>query len=126
MDWKGKVTLAAGVVIMAVAVLLKLFSALSLEQFVTLLLIGFIVLMHPLDYRKRAMLARDEFIRRVNLNSMAYSWRATQYLVVALLFATVLHWIAWSAVWVLIIVSVFMTLTYILFMIPMFQKGDVK
>ena len=98
----------------------------NMGRFVTFLLIGFIVLMHPLDYKKRAMVARDEFIRRVNLNSMAYSWRATQYLVVALLFATVLHWITLSAVWVLIIVSVFMTLSYLLFMIPLFRKGDVE
>jgi hypothetical protein len=126
MSWKGKVVLVAGALIMVTALILELISAVTLEQLSVLFLVGLMVSIHPLDYKKRTMIARDEFIRRVNMNSMARSWKITQYLVVALIFATVLGWITLGAIWVLIIVSVFMTVSYLLFMIPMFNKGEVE
>lgn len=126
MNGKEKAVLVLGALLMALAIVLKLLDALTVEQFSVLLAVGFIVFMHPLDYKKRAINQRDEFIRRVNLTSMARSWRATQLLVVALIFGTVLHWVTWQAIWSLILISVFMLVTYILFMIPLFQKGEVE
>jgi hypothetical protein len=126
MNTKEKAMLALGALLMASAILLKIAVGLTVEQFAVLLSMGFIIFMHPLDYKKRALNARDEFIRRVNLTSMARSWRATQYLVIVLLFGSVLRWITLSAIWMLIIVSVFLTLSHVLFMIPLFKKGDVE
>jgi len=126
MNTKEKAMLALGALLMASAILLKTTVGLNIGQFAVLLSIGFIIFMHPLDYKKRALNARDEFIRRINLTSMARSWRATQYLVIALLFSSVLRWITLSAIWMLIIISVFMTFTYVLFMMPLFRKGDVE
>ncbi len=126
MNGKEKAVLALGALLMVSAIVLKLLDTLTVEQFSVLLAVGFIIFMHPLDYKKRAINQRDEFIRRVNLTSMARSWRATQYLVVALTFGTVLHWVTWQAIWSLILISVFMLVTYILFMIPLFRKGEVE
>ncbi len=126
MSLKGKSVLIAGALTMVTASMLKIFSIVTLEQFSVLFLVGLIVSIHPLDFKKRTLISRDEFVRRVNTNSMARSWRITQYLVIALIFATVLGWIALSAIWVLIVVSVFMTFSYLLFMIPMFDKGDAE
>lgn len=126
MNGKNKVVLALGALIMALAVILKLSAVLSVEQFSVMLAVGFMVFMHPLDYKKREINNRDEFVRRVNLTSMARSWRATQLLVVALIFGTVLHWVTWQAIWSLILISVFMLVTYILFLIPLFNKGEVE
>ena len=126
MNGKDKLFLIAGAVFMASAIILKLTTTITMVHTSVILAVGFIIFAHSLDYMKRAMNDRDEFIRRVNQNSMARSWHATQYLVVALLFATILHWITLSAIWMLIIVSMFMTATYVLFLILFFQKGEVE
>ena len=111
---------------MVMAFILRFLSILTTVEFSVLLAVGFMVFAHPLDFRKRALVTRDEFVRCVNTNSMARSWRFTQYLILALLFGSVLKWIDLTAIWVLIIVSVFMTFSYVVFMIPMFNKGDVE
>jgi len=126
MSWKEKALLISGALFVLSATILKLVTPITFVQFVVLMLIGIIICIHSFDHKKRALIARDEFIRRVNQNSMALSWRYTQYLVIALLFATTLHWIELNAVWMLVIVSVFMTVSYLVFMIPMFNKGEVE
>lgn len=126
MKGKDKAILAIGIVIMAAAIILKLTATLTMVQFTVVLAIGFMVTMHPIDYKKRELNARDEFIRRVNQISMAKSWRATQYLVVALLFGTLLNWITLNTIWILIVISVFMLVTYIVFLASLFHKGEVE
>jgi hypothetical protein len=62
MSWRGKVILAAGAVVMVTAFILRLMSILTTEEFSVLLAVGFMVFAHPLDFRKRALVTRDEFV----------------------------------------------------------------
>ena len=126
MNGKDKLFLIAGVVLLASSIILKLTGTVTVVQTSVILAVGFILFAHSLDYMKRAINDRDEFVRRVNQISMAKSWRLTQLLIVALLFATILHWITLSAIWVLFIVVMFMTATYVLFLVRMFLKGEVE
>jgi len=124
MNWKKIMIMGVG--LMVLSIFCKVLLNSSIEFFFTLLTVSAAVFSYGAGKKMEESAVRDEFTRRVKVSGQAYSWRVTSGLVILLLFNSILHWFSLTTTWTLIIISCFMTLSYILFMIPPFRRGDVE
>jgi hypothetical protein len=122
----GKSIMIVGVGLMVLSIFFKVLLNLSLVYFITLLTVSATVFSYGAGKKMEESVVVDEFTRRAKVSGQAYSWRATAGLVILLLFNSILNWLPLTTTWTLIIISCFMTVSYILFMIPLFRRGSVE